>query len=206
MKTAYRYIVLLLLVALWLQATAQDHAEAHDTLYVYQSWESILDSQPDQVFYDPYIEAVTPYEIYIVMDTEVANYVLLNETVAVALGDSIWLINSQWLNSNFEGDCRNMKLWVPLYFTAKLAFMEWIGTNFFGIPEEEADIYYIDFARERVDKLDHKTLTALLERYPDLQRRYVAMKDYKKRHVIRFYFFEYLERVNADPTVPWIVE
>ena len=32
------------------------------------------------------------------------------------------------------------------------------------------------------------------------------MKDFKKNHIIQHYFFEYIERLNADPTVPWIID
>lgn len=199
-------VVVLLSCLLWQPSYGENNATPHDTLCIYQSWESILDGMPDQVLLDPYIEVVTPFDVYFETGDEMVDRMLHEATVAVALGDSLWFVSAVWMQDNFNGDCHKMDDWVPLFFNAKIAFVQWHGQTFFGLDDENGDPYLIDFAAERVDKVDAQKLTQLLDPYPDLQRRYVSMKDYKKRHVIEFYFREYIDRITADPLVPYIVD
>lgn len=206
MKTIFRLIAVMAFCWALHPMQAQDTSQHHDTLCIYQSWEAIFDRIPDQVLLDPYIEEISPYDIYFEAGDERADQMLKEESVAVTLGDSLWFVNSNWLHENFGGDSRKMDDWVPLYYTAKIAFVQWEGLNFFGLTNDYADIYLIDFDEAKVSKVDYKLLTTLLDRYPDLQRRYVTMKDFKKNHIIQHYFFEYIERLNSDPTVPWIID
>ncbi len=206
MKTIFRLTAMMVLCWVMQPMHAQDTRQFHDTLCIYQSWEAIFDHIPDQVLLDPYIEEISPYDVYFEVGEPTTDRMLYEESVAVALGDTLWFVNSNWLQENFGGDSRKMDDWVPLYYNAKIAFVQWEGLNFFGISDEYADIYLIDFEHAKVSKVDHKLLTTLLDPYPDLQRRYVSMKDFKKNYIIQHYFFEYIERLNADPTVPWIID
>lgn len=212
------------LILLTLSAFISSNAKAQtDTIYIYESWEAIFDSEPDAMLLNPTIDAYTPFDIDFNINESSMNQALHNETVALTVGDSIWMLNTHWLNKNFKGDCRRMDHWVPLYFSAKIAFVTWtdyqiglgrallgglLGDPYLFADESQfdnGDIYIIDFDDARVYKLDHKALSKLLEPYRDLKVRYESMKDYKKRHIIRTFFMEYINRLNDDPNVPFII-
>ena len=133
------------------------------------------------------------------------------------------MINTSWLQQNFKGDCNKMDFWAPLYFTAKIAYVEWryyrasTGMTILGAllgddtlfdpdPDDtQGDIYIIDFDAAEVYKLDHKRMSKLLEPYHDLKVRYEGMKDFKKQYIIRYFFMEYVNRLNDDPSVPYLL-
>lgn len=203
---------------------AQDYHLRHDTVYVYESWESIFDQTPDAMLLNPMIDYYTPFIIDFNVPNEQNNETLHNETVALTVGDSIWLVNTSWLQQNFKGDCKKMDFWAPLYFSAKIAFVEWksyrastgmtilgalLGdeTLFYSDPEDtDGDYYMIDFENAEVYKIDHKRLSVLLKPYRDLKIRYEGMKDYKKRYMIKYFFLEYVNRLNDDPSVPYLLD
>ena len=216
MKRTFFYTLLLCVFFL-----GAGKASAQDTLMVYNSWEAIFDQWPDTVIVNPDIEAYTPCTIDIdSRDKETKK--TLDNAVAVALGDTIWLINTQWLKHNFSGDCKKMDCWVPLYFSAKVAFVQWtrydanVGMSLLGaiFGDEELfnkdyettipELYLINFEDQVVEKIDHKVLSRLLSYYPDLQRRYEGMKDYKKTYMINTFFLDYINRLNDDPNVPYL--
>lgn len=196
-------------------------ASAQDAVMVYNSWEAIFDQQSDTIIFNPHIEAYTPCTIEIIGENKDTRNILDN-AVAVALGDSIWLINSNWLKKNFSGDCKKMDLWVPLFFSAKVAFVQWtkydanVGMSLLGALFGDEDLfdkdyeatipelYLINFEDQVVEEIDHKVLSRLLSDYPDLQRRYEGMKDYKKTYMINTFFLDYIDRLNADPNVPYL--
>lgn len=203
---------------------AQDYHLRHDTVYVYESWESIFDQTPDAMLLNPMIDYYTPFIIDFNLPNEENNKTLHNETVALTVGDSIWLVNTTWLQQNFKGECKKMDFWAPLYFSAKIAFIEWktyrastgmsilgalLGdeTLFYPDPDDtEGDLYMIDFNQAEVYKIDHKRLSQLLEPYHDLKVRYEGMKDYKKRYMIKYFFMQYVNRLNDDPSVPYLID
>lgn len=225
MKSHIKRLAFILLASIFAYHTAlaQDYKLRHDTVYVYESWEAIFDQEPDAMLLNPEIEAYTPYIIDFNVHDKEKNKLLHDETVALTVGDSIWLINTSWLQQNFKGDCNKMDFWAPLFFTAKIAYVEWLnhrastGMTILGallgdetlfdpdLDEANGDIYIIDFDKAEVYKLDHKRLSKLLEPYRDLKMRYEGMKDYKKTYMIKYFFMEYINRLNDDPQVPYLI-
>jgi len=195
-----------------------------DTVYLFKSWENILDGYADAMLVDPQIVAYTPYDVEFFTDDEELQELIHKDVIAATLGDSIWLINSQWLKDNFKGDAKKLDDFVPLFFNEKVALAVYasysasVGMQILGglmgdsemfDPDPDnnpADYYYIDFDMKRVDKVDHKTLSDLLNDYHDLKMRYEGMKNYKDRKVIQNYLMEYVDRVSQDPTKPDILE
>lgn len=224
MKRFYTLLLVTLAALAAFTIRAQDDVEPHDTVCVYQTWEDIFDGTPDDVLLDPYIELLSPFELYFETHDDDTNRWLNDEAVAVAVGDSLWMLNAEWLQRNFNGDCRDMENWVTFYFNRKCAFVQWapfragMGMQMLSqlLGDEELmykdvdnlkpDLYFIDFAHRRVDKVGHKRLAELLEPYPDLLRRFQSMKDYKKSSVVQFYFMEYVQRLAADPDAPLITD
>lgn len=218
------YISLVLCIAVAMSALAQNYQARHDTVCVYNSWEAIMDQWPDTVVYNPAITVWTPYDIEFETIDKAANQMLKKQTVAVAVGDTTWLINTQWLRDNFKGDCKKMDDYAPLFFNAKVAFVQCVPTHtnlgmallgsllgdpdtFMGDPyNDPSDFYWIDFETKRVDKITHKNLSQLLAVYPDLQRRYEQMHDYKERYMVHSFFIDFVRRVERDPAYPYLLD
>jgi len=196
--------------------------EVRDTVYLFQSWDGIMDLEADAMLINPLMLAYTPYDIEIRGDDKESKDLITNQSIAALVNDSIWLINSKYLQKHFKGDAKKLDDYVPLFYNDKVAFAVWIGYStakqilggLLGDSEmfdndpytDPADYYYIDFDLMRVDKVDAKTLSSLLSDYPDLQMRYEGMKDYKEGYVIEDYFLQYIDRVTQDPTKPYILE
>lgn len=200
------------------QALAIDELP-HDTVYFYRTWEQMLDLTPEGMLIDPLIEAYTPYQIVIETGDEDINNNIYKSYVAATLGDSIWLINTQYIKNTFKGDVKKLDKFAPVYFNDKVAFFmyvgygenvswkdilfgDWIDFNY----EEMVDYYYIDFKNQKVVKITPESLSALLEDYHDLQMRYEGMKDYKKRYIINDYFNKFIERATQDFMHPYILD
>lgn len=214
----YRHILLLICLVAGLLAKAAPETP-NDTVYFYDSWESMMYMEPSASVVNPYIEAYTPYEIHIETGDERVNQMIKEKHIAATLGDSIWLINSEYLKREFKGDTHKLKGHMPVFFNEKLAFVMYVGfgdnvslsTILFGDSEDSdyssvVDYYYIDFANHKVRKVTHEVLSELLEDFHDLQVRYEGMKDYKKRHIIRYFFNEFVERATLDPMRPDILK
>ncbi len=199
-----------------------------DSLCVYLSWQSIFDQRADTVILNPEVEIRSPFDFDFSTDDKVARNMLKRSTVAVAEGDSVWYINSNWIKQNFKGDCSHFSRYVPLYFSAKIAFVQFLrnGPSFGGAllnilvdgftgldtgvgmgdmyNGKPAHFYHLDFTTMTVHKVDSDYLQTLLEAYPDLKRRYVMMKDYTETRMVNEYFLEYVNRLNYDQSVPFL--
>lgn len=208
-------MLILTTLLLWAaSATAQDapqYTVRHDSLHVYLSWEAMWGGNADTIVINPEFIPYTIYDIEFDCIKRDLNKMVRKQAVGVAIGDTLWYVNSRWLKDNFTGDCKRMRDYVPLYFSSKIAFIQWAGTSLPGyfyssVPDieeymDDPEIYVISFENKEVRLLDSDLLTNLLDDYPDLRRRYVSMRDYKERHMIAYFFLQYVERVNADPTV-----
>ena len=62
MNMKYLYTTLLCIIAIATDLSAQQYSARHDSLFVYNSWESIMDQWPDTVVINPEIAIWTPYD------------------------------------------------------------------------------------------------------------------------------------------------
>lgn len=214
MKRLYFILTIVLLVAIK-AFCQQQYSARHDSLYVYNSWESIMDQWADTVLINPEVSIWTPYDIEFDTHNRKMNKILKEVTVAVAVGDTIWMVNTDWLSDNFKGEAKKMDDYAPLFFNSKVAFVQCvpnrtsIGLSLLYSPDpwnDEADLYWIDFEQKRVDRIDHKKLSSLLSIYPDLQRRYEQMADYKERYMIHSFFIDFVKRTERDPNYPYLLD
>ena len=83
MKTRRIYLTLLAMTTLAMCMTAQEYSARHDSVWVYNSWEAILDQWPDTLVVNPEISVWTPYDIEFEIRRRNANEMLQHQTVAV---------------------------------------------------------------------------------------------------------------------------
>ncbi len=184
--------------------------EVSDTLVVYKDWAGLVNGRPTAMVIDPYIDIVSPWEIYFSNNTTMVDRMLDNEAVAVALGDSVWMINTRYLAINFEGPLSRMDGYAPMLFNEKVLMFEHASLTYDAwgqvmnpdVNSIETDLYWVDLAARHVYQIDHKVLSSLLAPYHDLQMRFDGMKDRKKRHVIRYFLNELIRRIEMDDEVP----
>lgn len=217
-----RTFLLLMSILVWtaiVSAQNQEYRLRHDSLYVYTSWEQMFDNDPYMLVVNPEITANTEFNVEFDGIKKDLRKTINDESVAVALGDTVWYINTKWLKNNFKGECKQMKNFVPLYFSAKIAFMQWgkplnFGQQFLQSLIEEgyeynevvtrADLYLINFENNMVEKINSDKLSDMLSIYRDLQRRYDSMGDYKESYMIANFFLQYVQRINEDPNIPYL--
>ena len=218
MKNGLRHILLLLVLV---ASAAAGHAVAQDTVFFYNTWEQMLSQAPVAVVVDPVIETVTPFELYIDTGDDDINEAIYTRHIAFSLGDSIWLMNSNYLKRFFKGDVKKLNGFVPVFFNEKVAFINYVVTNdwsvsindylfdnvnFDGSSKDGVGHYFIDFMRHQVLKVDHSVMSSLLEDYHDLLVRYEGMKDYKQPEIIEEYFYKFIDRATEDIMRPNIVD
>ena len=222
---------LVAVVALFAAARMEASTGGNDTLMVYNSWEAIFDLIPDTIVANPEIKVRSEYDFEFKAtsrDAKAVNKMLKNEAVAVCLGDTLWLINSDWLKRNFKGDCKHFSRYVPLYYTGKIAFVQFQRNNptvggFLlnllvdgvlgadsgigmgdGYNGETPKLYWIDFDNLRVREVNKNLLLELLEPYPDLLQRYTFRLYQDETYLINEFFLDYVNRLNRDPEVPYL--
>lgn len=222
---------LVAVVALFAAARIEASTGGNDTLMVYNSWEAIFDLMPDTIVANPEIKVRSEYDFEFKAtsrDAKAVNKMLKNEAVAVCLGDTLWLINSDWLKRNFKGDCKHFSRYVPLYYTGKIAFVQFQRNNptvggFLlnllvdgvlgadsgigmgdGYNGETPKLYWIDFDNLRVREVNKNLLLELLEPYPDLLQRYTFRQYQDETYLINEFFLDYVNRLNRDPEVPYL--
>ena len=218
MKNLLRNIVLVVIAWVSLPTMAQYNTKApFDTIYFYKSWEQILYQDPVALIVNPDFEMYSPYEIYVNTGDDEINKMIEEEYLALSQGDSLWLLNSEFLKKkNFKGDLSTLSGFVPVYFNEVVAFVTGpaplsvkdilFGTNEDGVTSYTPNYFYIDFLNHRVKRVTHTYLSELLEDYHDLQMRYEGMKDYKKMEIIEDYFFKYIDRATSDIMKPGILD
>ena len=190
----------------------------HDTLYIYDTWQQMLDKTPTRYIVNPLLDVVSRCEIIIIVTgNEKLNQRFIDDHLAVALGDSIWLLSSTYLKNNFKGDVKHLKGFIPVFFNEKAAFITQIGKLslkdcligsdvYLEYTNSSVDYYNIDFVKREVKKVSVGNLKELLKPYHDLQVRYEGMKDYKKHHIVEEYYFKYIDRVTEDLSRPGILD
>ena len=215
MNNWLRHIMFAAVAMLSMHAIAETAPQ--DTVYFYDSWEQIFNQQPVAMIINPYIVEVSPYEIHVITGDDEIDEKIVKDYVAISLGDSIWLVSSEYLDKNFKGNASRLDGFIPIYFNEKTAFITYygklsvkdilFGTSIFEDEEGyNVDYYYIDFKNHRLERVTSGYLSQLLEDYHDLQMRYEGMKDYKKNEIIEDYFFKYIDRATQDFLRPYILD
>lgn len=194
MKNRKRFILLLMLV---LSATAYGKVLFFDT------WHQIFDMDPVGFMFEKSMVMESPYEFYFIEKKGEFQDTYVEGHIAVALNDSVWLINSKYLKENFSGDGSMLRGFVPFFFDEKVAYAVYKPLMY-----EFCDVeyYYIDFQNGSVRKVNKKYLLELLNDYHDLLMRYEGMQDNKKHQIIEDYFLKYIDQASQDCMRPYIVE
>lgn len=204
MKRWKQHIVAFVLAMVSFQAMAFDECVTFfDNVYFYDSWSQIFELNPADTVKRPIITNESPYETTFAIKDEKQKLVYIKDHLAASLNDSIWVINSKYLQREFKGDAKMLKNFVPLYFNEKLAYVIY---SYPWEAEYKVFYFYIDFEKRRVSKVTPKVLKELLAFYPDLLKRYESMRDYKSPIMIEDYFIEYVKRVTNDETRPYILD
>ena len=212
------------------------HDEGTDTLMVYNSWHSLFYEGRDTVAINPNIEIYSPFQ-YKFKPTEKSHKPLSKmiekQSVAVSIGDSVWLVNSKYLKDSLQGVYNKyFNDYLPLYFSEKIAFFQYVPTeieyleceidnfqnleHYVGVgrssvleyPGGVVDVahFVIDLAQKNVNLVDGKYLLFLLERYPDMKRRFEMMQGQNEYYLINEFFWDYVDRISEDPFAPDIVQ
>lgn len=219
-------ILLALMFTDSLAAIAATAETRHDTVQIYNSWQAIFSHNPDTVAINPRIKANSPFDFKIEPEDKAMRKMMRELTVAVTVGDTLWLISSDWIKRNFHGDCGAFSRFMPLYFSNKIAFVQFrrnratvggymlnglvtgltgmdmgvgMGDGYNGRPPK---FYLLDFASRQVRKVDKKLLLELLERYPDMKRGYQWGKHADETYMVNEYFMLYAERLSQDAMSP----
>lgn len=212
------------------------HDEGTDTLMVYNSWQSVFYNGPDTVAINPNIEIYSPFQYKFKpteKDRKPLQKMIEKQSVAVAIGDSVWLVNGKYLKDNFSGPYNSyFHDYLPLYFSEKIAFFQYLPTEidyleyeidnfknleyYVGVgrssvleyPGGVVDVahFVIDLARKNVYLVDRDYLLYLLERYPDMKRRFEMMQGQSEFYLINEFFWDYVDRISNDPFAPDLVE
>ena len=166
--------------------------EPHDTLYFYVTWQQMLDMEPDTMIVDPMIDYYSPFEIYVETKDKRVNKRIKNEYIAATVGDSTWVINSNYLRKRFKGDSKKLHGYVPLFFNEKVAY---------AVGEECVYSELGDIAFNVVS-----TVNFYIADYPDLRMRYESVYKNRRYRVVKDFFFDFIDRASEDVTRPYILD
>ena len=195
MKCWKQHIAAFILAMVSFQAMAFDEFNTFfDTVNFFDSWSQIFELNPVATVKRPIITNESPYEMTFAIKDDKNKLVYIKDHLAVSLNDSIWAINSKYLQREFKGDAKMLKNFVPLYFNEKLAYV------IYSYPWD------IDFEKRRVSKVTAKVLKELLSVYPDLLKRYESMRNYNSPVMIEEYFMEFIQRATDDEMKPYILD
>ncbi len=207
------------------QRVGNNNSDRLDTITIYRNWDDILAQQPafSMTGHILYQNNELEYKIY--TRNAQAQAIIDTQALAIEVGDSLWLINANYLVNNFETTYTGFTNFVPIFFNEKTAFVhyweDYPDTYLSRSTQDEngekivyavqlhygeSRFYIIDFVQSTIKKLNHNLLEQLLVPYHDLYSRYTGMKKNKKTEVIDFFFQKYLERLAQDVTVPPITE
>lgn len=206
----FRSIIALVLAFCSLHCAADECVE-RDTVYFYNSWEQMMQVEPDTMIIDLAIDFFSPFELYFESSDKKANTRIKKEYIAATLGDSTWLVNSNYLRKNFKGDSKNLHGYVPVFFNEKVAYAVAEEYSYAELGDIAFNVistynYYIDFNRQKVIRVDEKSLSAILADYYDLRMRYEGMNDNGKSAIINDFFLQFVDRATEDPMRPDITE
>jgi len=219
MNARVRYLLLVLAMAISSFPCVAAGVAEHDTVFFYDTWKELLNKQPVAVVVDPDVITLTPYEVYIDTGIDETNELIMENHMACSLGDSIMLVNGEYLQKHFKGKTSNLRGFIPICFNDRLAFITCNGNVSLDDVLQECTVdyydknqpvfrfeyWYIDFVNKKIERVNSKYLSRLLGDYHDLLMRYEGMRDYKKQYVIDEFFFEFVDRAAVDVMRPSIL-
>ena len=213
MRYGLTHILMVMALMLCSLHCAAAEPAPRDTVYFYDTWEQMLDKRPVSMMVNPGVVVVSPYSIVFSAYNKLADQID-HQHIAASMGDSIWLVNSNYLERIFETQIDYPMGYIPVFFNDKVAYVIYhsdlsLKDVVEGLPKKKlykVDYFYIDFLKHRVNRVTPDYLSQLLESYHDLQMRYESMKDYKKQEIIEEYFLKYVDRVSEDIMRPYIVD
>ena len=215
MSNCLKYVMILLALVTGSSRCVAANTLDHDTVFFYNTWEQMLTIRPVAMYVDPLLDIYTINEIYVDTGNEDVNAIIRKNHLAMSVGDSLWLVNSDMLREDFKGVDRHLNGFVPVFFNDKTAFVtcpanysirDYITGEYSGYADYEIDYFYIDFQNRVMKKITSDNLSELLEEYYDLRMRYEGTKDYKKRYVIQDYFFKFIDRYTEDLMKPYVLD
>ena len=210
MNDYLKLIILLIVTTASLRAVAE--TVPHDTVYLYNSWQGMMYHVPDCHMVDPIIDAASTCEVYIETHSDYLNG-KIEKAIGISLGDSVFMINTDYLRANFKGDVGRMHGFVPFFMNEKAAYVVYSGkvsfkSILFGDMNDNRNsvaCYYIDFLNRKILKVNARNLNRMLADYRNLQMRYEGM-DSQDSKVIEYFFQEYINEVTNDPSHPYILD
>ena len=101
-----------------------DTVSAIDTVYIYTNWKSIVNHDPVAAYSGPIVYLNNELETEIFTSDPESQQVVDNQAIAVCVGDTLWLANTNYLNQAFNNKCEWFLNYMPLYFTEKIAFVK----------------------------------------------------------------------------------
>lgn len=207
------------------------HDSGTDTLKVYNSWQALFFNGPDTMAINPNIEISSPFNFKFKpteKDNKPLRKMIEKQSVVTSIGDSVWMINSHYIKDSLQGEYnRIFDNYVPLFFNEKMVFIQFLPTEISYLPVEIDNLegvmagvgrygiynagdygyvavphFMIDIASKSINLVDRNYLLFLLERYPDMKRRYEMMQDQNEFYMINQFFWDYVERAERDPYFP----
>ena len=208
--------------------SSRKHDHGRDTLWVYNSWDALMFNGPDTMAVNPNIEINSPFNIKFKpteKDSKPLRKMIDKQSAVVSIGDSVWLINSHFIKDSLQGYYNGIfENYVPLFFNEKIAFIQYIPTDIsylpieidsfegvtagvgkYGIYNVGGDYGYvavphflIDIVSRQITLVDRSFLLVLLERYPDMKRRYEMMADQNEFYMINQFFWDYVDRLSKE--------
>lgn len=198
-----------------------------DTAFIYNSWQAIYCQVPDTFMVNFIIEEHSPFDFSVKAKgkDKALSKMLKKQTVAVAAPPSTYFLNSDWVKAHFKGDCNHWSRYVPLYFSAKIAFVQFqrnrptvggallnlLVDGFSGLDTgvglgdgyngKTPKLYVLDFQDYRVKEVNEELMMQLLDRYPDLLRRYESRKGRERTEIVNDFFLQYVTRIDHDSSV-----
>lgn len=183
-----------------------------DTITVYRTFDDVLNYCPAALIIAPVIEVTTEWDVTIKgsKNHDSRTRKLLNDsTFAVCVGDSLWLVNGDWLKKHFHS--KRYGKFMPFFFSDKIAYFTFCSDNVYRYAngtyfyyDFESNEYIEDYVRYHlidvdngmVELVDEEVIRRLLEDYPDMLRRYDSLGYHEHPYIINQFFEEYVQRLH----------
>lgn len=209
MMSMLRYIPVVIALMISLDGMAGE--ERDDTVYFYSSWQKMLYLEPDTMIVDAMIDFYSPFELYFETSDKQVSKRIKKDYIAATLGDSTWLVNSNYLKEYFKGDSKRLHGYVPLFFNEKVAYAVAEEYMYAEVRDMAFNVistynYYIDFKQRKVCRAGSEMLRNLLADYPDLRMRYESMRDNERSSIMNDFFDQFVERATDDLLRPYILD